>query len=49
MTDPSMAPPGGDSLYVLAPVPNLAHGINWEYKSTAFRNKIIRFLEQEAG
>ena len=48
-TDPSMAPPGGDSLYVLAPVPNLAHGINWEYESTAFRNKIIRFLEQEAG
>ena len=29
-TDPSMAPPGGESLYVLAPVPNLAHGIDWE-------------------
>ena len=48
-TDPSMAPLGGDSLYVLAPVPNLAHGINWERKSPAFRNKIIHFLKQEAG
>jgi phytoene desaturase len=48
-TDPSMAPPGGDSLYVLAPVPNLAHGIDWEHEAPAFRNKIILFLEQEAG
>jgi phytoene desaturase len=32
-TDPSMAPPGGDSLYVLAPVPNLAHGIDWEHEA----------------
>ena len=48
-TDPSMAPPGGDSLYVLAPVPNLAHGIDWQREAPAFRNKIIHFLEQEAG
>ncbi len=48
-TDPSMAPPGGDSLYVLAPVPNLAYGIDWEREAPAFRNKIIHFLEQEAG
>ena len=48
-TDPSMAPPGGDSLYVLAPVPNLAHGIDWEHEALAFRHKIIHFLEQEAG
>ncbi len=48
-TDPSMAPPGGDSLYVLAPVPNLAHGIDWEKEAPAFRNKIIHFLEHEVG
>ena len=48
-TDPSMAPPGCESLYVLAPVPNLAHGIDWEQEAPAFRNRIIRFLEQEAG
>ena len=48
-TDPSMAPSGCESLYVLAPVPNLAHGIDWAQAAPAFRDKIIHFLEQEAG
>ncbi|HZU70871.1 MAG TPA: phytoene desaturase family protein [Ktedonobacteraceae bacterium] len=48
-TDPSMAPPGDESLYVLAPVPNLGHGIDWTREAPTFRNRIIRFLEQEAG
>src|SRR5579885_1804830 len=46
-TDPSFAPPGGESLTVLAPVPNLAHGIDWIRQGPAFRDKIIRFLEQQ--
>jgi phytoene desaturase len=48
-TDPSMAPSGCESLYVLAPVPNLAHGVDWAHEAPAFRDKIIHFLEQEAG
>ncbi len=48
-TDPSMAPLGSESLYVLAPVPNLAHGIDWLSEAPAFRNKIIHFLEHEVG
>jgi phytoene desaturase len=48
-TDPSMAPSGCESLYVLAPVPNLAHGVDWAHETPAFRDKIIHFLEQEAG
>jgi phytoene desaturase len=48
-TDPSLAPPGCESLYILAPVPNLASGINWEKEAPAFRDKIIHFLEHEAG
>ncbi len=48
-TDPSFAPPGGESLTVLAPVPNLAHGIDWIRQGPAFRDKIIRFLEQQVG
>jgi len=48
-TDPSMAPEGGESLYILAPVPNLAHGIDWTHEAPAYRNKILRFLEQEVG
>jgi phytoene desaturase len=30
-------------------VPNLASGINWEKEAPAFRDKIIHFLEHEAG
>jgi phytoene desaturase len=48
-TDSSMAPPGSESLYVLAPVPNLAHGIDWAREAPVFRDRIIHFLEQEAG
>jgi phytoene desaturase len=48
-TDPSMAPPGCESLYVLAPVPNLAHGIDWTREAPHFRNRIIHFLEKELG
>ncbi len=48
-TDPSMAPEGCESLYVLAPVPNLAHGIDWRQEGPAFRDRIIHSLEHEAG
>jgi phytoene desaturase len=48
-TDPTLAPPGGESLYVLAPVPNLAHGIDWRSQAQTFRNRILTFLEQEVG
>ena len=47
-TDAAMAPEGCESLYVLAPVPNLAHGIDWKQEGIAFRNRIIHFLEHEA-
>ncbi len=48
-TDPSMAPAGCESLYVLAPVPNLAHGIDWNREAIPLRNNIITFLEQTLG
>lgn len=48
-TDPSMAPPGGESLSILAPVPNLARGIDWGREAPALRDKIIRFLEHKVG
>ncbi|HEY0753601.1 MAG TPA: phytoene desaturase [Ktedonobacteraceae bacterium] len=48
-TDPTLAPPGGESLYILVPVPNLAHGINWEQQAPALRDRIVSFLEKEAG
>jgi phytoene desaturase len=48
-TDPTMAPPGGESLYVLAPVPHLGHGIDWTREAQPFRDRIIHFLEHEVG
>lgn len=44
-----MAPAGCESLYVLAPVPNLAHGVDWTREAPALRNKIIHLLEQNCG
>ncbi|WP_376794839.1 phytoene desaturase family protein [Thermogemmatispora sp.] len=48
-TDATMAPPGGESLYVLAPVPHLGHGVDWQRESPAFRERILRYLEEQAG
>jgi phytoene desaturase len=48
-SDDTMAPEGGESLYVLVPVPHLGRGINWERDSDAFRDRIIRFLEHDFG
>jgi len=44
-TDPSMAPPGHESFYVLAPVPNLQGKINWETQGPELADRILRFLE----
>jgi phytoene desaturase len=44
-TDPSMAPPGGESLYVLVPVPNLAGETDWERHAPAFEEEVIDRLE----
>ncbi|MEX2314853.1 MAG: phytoene desaturase family protein, partial [Thermomicrobiales bacterium] len=48
-TDPSMAPPGGESLYVLVPVPHLGRGIDWRDEGNAFRDRVIHHLEHEFG
>jgi phytoene desaturase len=44
-TDPSMAPEGCDSFYVLAPVPNQESGIDWTQQAQPFRDSILKFLE----
>ncbi len=45
-SDPSLAPPGCDAFYVLAPVPNLISGTNWTEQAEPYRAKIQRRLEQ---
>ncbi len=46
VTDPSLAPPGHSTLYVLAPVANLNGGIDWQQESAGFRRKILASLEK---
>lgn len=46
LTDPSLAPPDGDSFYVLAPVPHLGGDIDWETAAKPYRDKMMGFLEE---
>jgi phytoene desaturase len=45
VTDPSMAPQGCESFYVLSPVPNLGSGIDWTQAARPYRDAIMHFLE----
>ena len=45
-TDPSLAPPGCDCWYVLAPVPNLDSGTDWQTAAKSYRDAIVAYLEQ---
>ncbi|MEO1749182.1 MAG: phytoene desaturase family protein, partial [Pseudomonadota bacterium] len=44
-TDPSFAPEGCDSFYVLCPVPNLAGGQDWAVEGPKLRDRIVASLE----
>jgi phytoene desaturase len=44
-TDPSMAPPGCESLYVLVPVPNLASGTDWDQEAPRMTARVLESLE----
>ena len=46
MTDPSLAPEGCDAFYVLAPVPHLDSGTDWEAMAEPYRKAIERRLEE---
>ncbi|WP_424360968.1 phytoene desaturase [Methylocystis parvus] len=44
-TDPSLAPPGCDTFYVLSPVPNLEGGQDWPALAEDYRRRIADALE----
>ncbi len=46
LDDRSFAPAGGESFYVLAPVPHLGAGIDWAKMTRPYRNAIVQFLEE---
>ncbi|HEY6551893.1 MAG TPA: phytoene desaturase [Vicinamibacteria bacterium] len=46
ITDPSMAPPGSESFYVLSPVPHLGHApIDWPAVGPSYADHILAHLE----
>lgn len=45
-TDPSFAPPGCDSFYVLCPVPNLQASIDWTIEGPRLRDRIVAALDR---
>ena len=45
-TDPSLAPAGHDTFYVLSPVPNLDSGTNWQETAESYRQAIAEYLDQ---
>ena len=45
-TDPSMAPAGHESFYVLAPVPNARSGVNWTREAPRYFDRVMTALER---
>lgn len=45
-TDPTMAPPGGETFYVLSPVPNNNSGIDWSRIGDDYFDRILEVLER---
>ena len=48
-TDPTMAPEGCESMYILIPVPNLESGINWQKIKKTYADNVLTFLENDFG
>ena len=46
ITDPALAPAGGETFYVLAPVPHLGGQIDWQTEARPFRDRIMAHLEE---
>jgi len=44
-TDRSLAPPGGESFYVLSPVPNQQSGLDWSSEGPRYMDRILDALD----
>ncbi|MEM1372619.1 MAG: phytoene desaturase family protein, partial [Pseudomonadota bacterium] len=49
ITDPSVAPDGGDTFYALSPVPHLGHAdpVDWQKTAESYRQKVQAVLEDQ--
>jgi phytoene desaturase len=48
-TQPSMAPAGMESLFVLVPVPNLGGEVDWEREGATFKERVYGLLLERCG
>lgn len=49
VTDPTVAPEGKSTLYILVPVPNNTSKIDWLNVKKPFRDMIIKMVEKKTG
>ncbi len=49
VTDPTVAPKGGDTFYALSPVPHLGHAnpVDWQAEAEPYRQKVQKVLEDQ--
>lgn len=48
VTDPSVAPEGDDTFYVLSPVPHLGHdGVDWSQEEARYKARMLKVLEEQ--
>jgi phytoene desaturase len=49
VTDPTVAPAGGDTFYALSPVPHLGHAssVDWQAEAEPYRQKVQAVLEDQ--
>jgi phytoene desaturase len=47
VTDPSVAPEGGDTFYALSPVPHLGHdnGVDWARESARYQDRMAAMID----
>lgn len=48
-TDPTLAPRGGSTIYLLVPVPNNESGIDWDAVKKDFRDRVVAAAETRGG
>jgi phytoene desaturase len=48
-TEPAMAPPGGESIMALLPIPNLAGSARWPDVEAGLRERVLDTLESDHG
>lgn len=47
VTDPSVAPDGDDTFYILSPVPNMLGDAKWPQAAEAYQKRILDFIDRD--